>query len=87
MHLNASLVYAACALLQLRILLPPLRRNLFLRELPCLASEHLYALFMRELHLIAHGNQATSNVVVVFPQQIDGKKHVVDVVEHQSMLI
>jgi hypothetical protein len=70
------------ALLQLRKLLSPLRRNLLLRELPRLASEHLYALFMRKLHLIAHGNQAARNVVVVLPQQVDSEEHVVDVVEN-----
>jgi hypothetical protein len=74
-------------LLQLCVLLSPLGSNILLGELPCLALEHSYSLLVGHLHLIAHWYQATCNVIVVLPQQIDCKKHVVNVVEYQSMLV
>lgn len=42
---------------------------------------------MRELHLRTHWDQTASQMIVIFPEQIDGQEHVIDVVEYQSMLI
>jgi len=74
-------------LLQLRILLPPLLRDLLLCEPPGLPLQHLHALLHRHLHLLAHRNQATRQVLVVLAQQCDGQHEVVDVVEDQRVLI
>jgi hypothetical protein len=68
-HLHSSVL---ANLLQLGILLPPLRRNFLLAELPRLALQHRYAFFVREFHLVAHGHQAAGDVVVVLAQQVDG---------------
>lgn len=42
---------------------------------------------MCELHLATDGHQATGDVVIVLPQQVNGEHHVVDVVKHECMLI
>lgn len=77
----------ALRLLKLRILLAPLLSNLLLAELSCLALQHLDLLFERELHLVTHWYQAACKVLVVFAQQRDSEHEVVDVVEHECMLI
>jgi hypothetical protein len=61
--------------------------NLLLAELPGLAPQHLDTLFVCELHLVTHRHQTAGDVIVILPQQVDGKHHVVDVVEHEGMLI
>jgi hypothetical protein len=83
-HLHSSVL---ANLLQLGILLSPLCRNFLLAELPRLALQHRHALFVRELHLVAHRHQAAGDVVVVLTQQVDGEEHVVDVVEHEGVLV
>jgi hypothetical protein len=74
-------------LLQICILLSPLLGDLLLAELSCLALQHGHPLFMCEVHLRTHGNQAASDVIVVLSQQINRKHHIVDVVEHERMLV
>jgi hypothetical protein len=74
-------------LLQLGKLLSPLLGDFLLAELPCLAPQHLDSLLVCELHLVTHRHQAAGNVVVILPQQVDGKHHVVDVIEYEGILI
>lgn len=64
--------YHIHSLLQSRVLLSPLCRNILLGELPRLTPQHSYALFMRELRLFAYGYHAAGDMVVVLPQKIDG---------------
>jgi hypothetical protein len=74
-------------LLQFGILLPPFLSNLLLGKPPRLALQHLYLLFERELHLVAHRDQTLRNVLVVLPEQVDREKEVIDVVEDNRVFV
>lgn len=65
----------------------PFLGDFLFAELPGLALQHGHSLFVTEFHLLAYGDQASSDVVVVLAQKIDGEHHVVDVVEHERMLV
>jgi hypothetical protein len=73
--------------LQPCILLSPFLCNLLLGELLCLTLQHFHLLLVRKLHLVAHGHQTTREMIIILPQQVDGEEHVVDVVEHEGVLI
>jgi len=74
-------------LLQLCILFSPLLRNLLFGELSCLTLQHRYPLVHGQCHLVTHWHEAFRQVLIILLQQIDGEKHVVDVVEHERMLV
>lgn len=88
LYLHTPARYESARLLQLRKLLPPLRRNLLLAKLARLAPQILRALLDAHLHLhITDGDQAACEVHVVFGQQAKRDHEVVDVVEDEGLLV